>query len=265
MTDFLLATLYAPIASWGDITVGERRTTWDRPSRSALLGLVGAALGLDRADQAAHDDLDQGYGVAVRVDAPGRPMVDYHTAQTLSQTEIKRSRASTRRQMITYGERYKNLETMLSRREYRLDAAYTCVLWVRETARWSLGQLHDALREPTFVLYAGRKANPFAWPLKPEILTAGTLVEALSKRPPMKGCTEEDWRAICASGPKGSRDRASLSTDDDRAFGIEVGHNDMRIEIRRDAKPHRTRWQFSERRQLTGLVSLPAIQKEVAA
>lgn len=258
MTDFLLATLYAPIASWGDITVGERRTTWDRPSRSALLGLVAAALGLDREDQAAHDDLDRGYGVAVRVDAPGRPMTDYHTAQTLSQTEIKRSGASTRRQMITYGERHKNPETMLSRREYRVDTAYTFVLWSRGDACWSLDEFSSALRAPAFVLYAGRKANPLAWPLLPEIVQADTIVGALSQRAPLKEGSAADWAAL--NPPRQSEQKASLSTDDDRAFGIQIGHNDMRIEIRRDASPHRTRWQFAERRQLTGLISLPTIE-----
>ena len=122
MTAFLLATLYAPIASWGDITVGERRTSWDRPSRSAVLGLIGAALGIDRQDQTGHDALDTGYGVAVRVDAPGRVIVDYHTAQTISQTEMKRSRPHTRREMIRHGERSHKLETILSWREARVDA-----------------------------------------------------------------------------------------------------------------------------------------------
>ena len=266
MTDFLLATLYAPISSWGDITVGERRTTWDRPSRSALLGLVAAALGLDRDDQASHDDLDQGYGVAVRVDAPGRPMIDYHTAQTLSQTELKRSGATTRRQMITYGERHKNLETMLSRREYRVDAAYTFVLWARNAPRWTLSDIKDALRVPTYVLYAGRKANPLAWPLSPEILAADTIVGALAQRPPLTGGTDDDWQSLLKTSPRYDLSKASLSTDDDRTFGIEIGHNDMRIEIRRDANAHRTRWQFAERRQLTGLIALPAIvpQTELA-
>src|SRR5690606_28703064 len=134
MTAFLLATLYAPMASWGDITVGERRTSWDRPSRSAVLGLVAAALGIDRQDQAGHDALDAGYGVAVRVDAPGRLMVDYHTAQTLRQSEVRSARPRTRREMIRHGEGRHSLETILSWREVRVDAAYTLALWGREGA-----------------------------------------------------------------------------------------------------------------------------------
>jgi CRISPR system Cascade subunit CasD len=261
MTAFLLATLYAPIASWGDITVGERRTTWDRPSRSAILGLVGAALGLDRANQDAHDALDQGFGVAVRVDAPGRPMSDYHTAQSLSQTEMKRSGATTRRQMMTHGQKHKNLETMLSRREYRVDAAYTIVLWQRGAARWSLQEVADALKAPAFVLYAGRKASPLAWPLSPKIVEADNVIAALATRVPLDDQSGEHWHQLRTGGFRKTNPAVSLSSDDDREFGVALGANDFRIEIRRDTSPNRTRWQFAERRQLTGQVTLPVARQ----
>ncbi len=96
MTSFLLFTIYAPFASWGDIAVGETRGSWDRPSRSAVLGLLGAALGIVREDQAAHDALDIGYGVAVRADAVGVALRDYHTAQTADASRVRKARARTR-------------------------------------------------------------------------------------------------------------------------------------------------------------------------
>ena len=46
MTDYLLLRLYGPLASWGEIAVGESRHSAVQPSRSALLGLLGAALGI---------------------------------------------------------------------------------------------------------------------------------------------------------------------------------------------------------------------------
>ena len=42
---FLLFTLYAPMASFGEVAVGERRMSWSRPGRSAILGMVAARLG----------------------------------------------------------------------------------------------------------------------------------------------------------------------------------------------------------------------------
>jgi CRISPR system Cascade subunit CasD len=245
MTSFLLITLYAPLASWGDITVGERRTSWQRPSRSAILGLVAAAKGLTRADQDGHDALDQGYGVAVRVDAPGRPVTDYHTAQSLPEAEIRRARPATRREMIRHGKAQHRLETILSVREYRADAAYTVAIWPREGARWPLVELCAALKAPQFLPYAGRKANALAWPMQPAIVEADTLADALAGRPAFDG-----GPMLAAlrppAGPK------SVSCDDD--FAIERGLVGERIERRRDAQAQRTRWQFAERRVITGLM-----------
>lgn len=244
MTSFLLATLYAPIASWGEIAVGERRTSWDRPSRSALLGLVGAALGIDREDQTAHDALDTGYGVAVRVDAPGRSIIDYHSAQTLAQPEIKRARPHTRRALIRHGERRHRLETILSWREMRVDAAYTVAIWAREDARWPLAALAEAMRTPAFTLYAGRKAHPLGWPLQPAIVEAATIAAALAMRV-----------APTETVPTRSGRPASVSCDQDVA--VPHGLIAPRIETRRDAAAHRGRWQFAERRVLTGQMPEP--------
>ena len=103
MTQFLLATLYAPLASWGDIAVGEVRNSWDTPSRSAVLGLVAAALGLRRDEQEAHATLDRTLAVAVRVDLTGIAMVDYHTAQSVSAAAVKKHKPASRRELLACG------------------------------------------------------------------------------------------------------------------------------------------------------------------
>ena len=177
MTTFLLFSLYAPLASWGEIAVGESRGSWDRPSRSAVLGLVAAAFGIAREDQAAHDALDDGYGVGTRLDAPGAPLVDYHTAQTVAASAVKKHRPTTRAELLAAGEH----ETILSRRAYRQDALATVALWQRRAeARWSLDSVRDALVRPTFALYAGRKANVFALPLAPAVRECATLADAFT-------------------------------------------------------------------------------------
>lgn len=242
MTPFLLLTLYAPLSSWGDIAVGEVRGTWDRPSRSAVLGLVAAALGVDRDDQGAHDALDSGYGVAARQDAAGAPLVDYHTAQTAVEGTVKalkkRGVPLTRRALLD--KRNGDPQTILSRRSYRQDALATVALWARAGARWPLGQLVERLRRPVFVLYAGRKANAFGLPLDPEVVAADTLAGAFARRadPP---------RALDASrlrlAPVGAREIAHDPCADDFASGLRT----VRRELRRDAGAQRTRWQFAER------------------
>jgi len=235
MTEFLLLTLYAPLASWGEIAVGELRGSWDRPSRSALLGLLGAALGITREDQDAHDALNAGYGVAVRLDAPGTPMVDYHTAQTVAASVLKKARPSTRKQMLEAGDK----ETILSWRTYRADSLSTVAIWAHGQPRWSLSEVEAALRRPQFALFAGRKSNPFGLPLCPKIVAAETLADALAQRPADSAAIDV-LRLKPKSGWVGE-------VAHDAADDINTGFTVRRRETRRDGKPHRTRWQFEDR------------------
>ncbi|WP_373063221.1 type I-E CRISPR-associated protein Cas5/CasD, partial [Gemmatimonas sp.] len=168
MTSFLLFTLHAPLASWGEIAVGEWRGSWDRPSRSALLGLLGAALGLLRDDAAAHAALTDGYGVGVRNDAMGNTMQDYHTTQSVSRVEMRRSAARTRADMMAVADK----QTILSKREYREDVVFTVAVWQTGSARWPLDALANALRRPVFALYAGRRSNPLGLPVHPAVVEA---------------------------------------------------------------------------------------------
>jgi CRISPR system Cascade subunit CasD len=182
VTSFLLFTLHAPLASWGEIAVGEWRGSWDRPSRSAVLGLLGAALGLLRGDAGGHDALAEGYGIAVRNDAMGNPMQDYHTMQSVSVTELRRHPAQTRAGVLAIREK----QTVLSRREYRDSVLFTVAIWATATApRWSLDALADALCRPVFSLYAGRRSNPLGLPLRPALVEAESLAGAFAQRDPL--------------------------------------------------------------------------------
>lgn len=238
MREFLLLTLYAPLSSWGDIAVGEFRGSWDRPSRSAVLGLVAAALGLERENQDAHDELDRGYGVAVRADVSGTPLVDYHTAQTVSATTVRKRQPATRAELLDVRDR----QTILSRRSYHQDALATVALWAREGARWPLEALRDALQRPQFVLYAGRKANVFGLPLDPSVERAATLAEALALRPcaldALTALDTEHWRQAPS---------ATVEVSHDACDGFESGLRQLRRDIRRDTGAHRGRWQFANR------------------
>src|SRR4051794_6914258 len=104
----LAFTLYAPLASMGDIAVGERRGGFDRPARSAVLGLVAAALGLERHDEAGHAALDRSYGLAQRVRTGGTLLEDYHTVQ--APQADRKARWATRRDALASP----RLETLLS-------------------------------------------------------------------------------------------------------------------------------------------------------
>jgi len=57
----LIFQLHAPLSSWGEVAVGEYRPTADYPSQSAIVGLLAAAFGIKREDEAAQIALNNGY------------------------------------------------------------------------------------------------------------------------------------------------------------------------------------------------------------
>jgi CRISPR system Cascade subunit CasD len=236
MPDFLTFALYAPIASFGAPAVGEQRGTFDRPTRSAVLGLVGACLGLDRADEDAQAALTAGYGLAIRAEAAGRLLADYHTAQ-MPPTRRGR-RFATRAEELTAEE----LSTVLSRRDYRGDAWHLAAMWAREGARWSLAAIAEAMARPVFVPSLGRKSCPLGLPLAPRTVPAPSPVMALAARAATG--PERDWRAALGIGaPAGA-----VVAMDANAWSADLPV--LRIERRRDAPLSRRRWQFGLRDEI---------------
>ncbi len=233
-------TLYAPMGSLGEIAVGERRMGWARPGRSAVLGLAAAALGFERVDEEAHGTLEAGLFYAVRTDAPGRPFIDYHTAQA---PKARRGRTfATRREELAADD----LHTILSSREWRTDACFTIALWPRRDATADIDAIAAALQHPRFTLYLGRKSAPLGLPLNPGIIEAETFMDAFAGRRPNK--VEE---AILKHIRTGVAARSEIAFDRDAPNAPA----EARIERRRDAVLSRKRWQFDDR--LEGVVDNP--------
>jgi CRISPR system Cascade subunit CasD len=236
MPSFLIFTLAAPMASFGGVTVGERRGSWERPSISALLGLLAAALGVDRSDEATHTALASGYRFAIRVEQPGDSFADYHTAQVAPQR--KGRRFATRANELAVDD----LETILSRREYRSDVLCTVAVALTETPPYALEVLADALSRPSFTLYLGRKSCPLALPLAPRIVQAENIVMAFAVRDVEETASVRQFREESgyASTPRYiSIDRRVLPP------GLHVS----RIERRRDQPESRVRRLFTLREE----------------
>lgn len=193
---FLVFQLQAPLASWGEPAVGEYRGSHGYPGESALIGLLGAALGVRREDEAAHAALRQGYGFAVGVQSTGKLLRDYHTAQVPGRTSLKGRPHATRRDELRVPK--DELNTILSTRDYRQGA--TCLVAVQpgKEAPHALEVLADALQKPHFVLYLGRKSCPPAAPLCPLIIDAQSALEAINIYRERLGqvCHEEIGRVL---------------------------------------------------------------------
>jgi CRISPR system Cascade subunit CasD len=175
---FLVFQLQAALASWGDVAVGEFRGSRNQPGASALVGLLGAALGVRRDDEAAHAALRDGYRFAVGTVSSGQLLRDYHTAQVPGRTSLKGRPHRTRRDELSMPRH--ELNTILSTRDYRQNAAWAVAVQVLPGAPHSLQELAAALRAPRFVLYLGRKCCPPAAPLAPQVSPADSAHAAIS-------------------------------------------------------------------------------------
>jgi CRISPR system Cascade subunit CasD len=240
MPCFLTFTLAAPLASFGGVAVGERRGSDGRPAKSAILGLLAAALGIEREDEdeKAHAALALEFFCAVRIEdfkvrAPRRLMTDYQTAQ--SPPRGRNQRFATRRDEVADKQ---NLGTILSYREYRSDCSFSIALWPRVSSlRFSLEDLAKALREPIFVPYAGRRACPLMLPMQPLVLDASDVRAAFEMRD--ERC--EKQRAFLERYGLLATAHA-IAHDADAVSGVRG-----RRERRRDQILHRGRLQFGLR------------------
>ncbi len=182
---YLLFRLYGPMASWGETAVGEHRPSADHPGKSALNGLLAAALGIRRDQTDALNALVQGYRFAVRVDHPGWPMRDYHTVQVPPQVALKKHPINTRRDELLALEDYQLQKpgsgTLLTAREYRCDAHYSIALTATDDAPFDLKTCRQALLHPVWPLYLGRKSCPLGLPMKPAIVEANHLKAAFEQ------------------------------------------------------------------------------------
>lgn len=232
MQDYLLFRLHGAMASWGDVAVGEHRPSDSHPGRSGILGLLAAAKGIRRDEEALLQRLATGYGLAVATDAVGIPLRDYHTAQVPPQQRKKVFR--TRRDELAS----EKLNTILSSRDYRTDVLHRVCLWVHDetVAPFALAELAAALECPVFTLYLGRKSCPLSLPLQPQVQKAASIraafdVAEFNNDLLPRDIVLDEW--------------VGYYWDD----AVHAGMNPSKTFIRRDQPYSRGRWQFVDRQE----------------
>lgn len=235
--DYLVFQLQAPLSAWGETAVGEFRPTANYPSESALLGLLAAALGIRREEEDSHAALRKGYGFAIGVLASGRLLRDYHTAQVPGRVSLKNRPHNSRRDELNLPK--EELNTILSTRDYRQDAASLIAVHAHDGAPYVLDDLAQALAKPRFTLYLGRKACPPALPLNPQIIPAENAQAALY-----------DYRQELAK-----RSGETVPEFERMVWGerVESGVvHDLEV-VRKDRLLSREHWQFGDRTEYVTL------------
>ena len=160
------------MGAFGDLAGHERRGSlhpW--PGRSAILGLVGAALGVRRDDREGQAALAR-WQTAVSVLTETTSWRDFHTVQTVPAARIKRP--ASRRDAVAALLRSDN--GLITKRDYRSDCAFGVAVWGGDGAT-----LAEALDRPAFVPYLGRKSCPLSAPMAPAVVAAEDPLAALTQ------------------------------------------------------------------------------------
>ncbi len=178
MPRYLILRLDGPMQAWGTHTFEDFRPSNLYPTRSGLLGLLAACLGIERSDHAGQAALAASVEFSVRVDsAVTRPekeamackahikIDDYHTVMDARRV----SRAP------------KKGETIQSWRQYLYDAAFTVTVGAKPDAAFTLDTIAAALRRPLYTPTLGRRSCPPARPVFDGEVEAENAVVALQR------------------------------------------------------------------------------------
>lgn len=174
MRQWLVVALHAPLASFGEAPGNALRQTADLPTRSALIGLAAAALGIEREDAVRQSELFRALITASGLYQSGWPLEDFHTYQTLNKAA---KGAATRGEAL---QNKKHLETSITRRHYRASGLWQGAYRLTDQpGDVTLEALKDAFLKPHFVPYLGRKSCPLCLPLHPKIIDAPDALAAM--------------------------------------------------------------------------------------
>ncbi|MCC6555594.1 MAG: type I-E CRISPR-associated protein Cas5/CasD [Polyangiaceae bacterium] len=158
----VLLRLEGPMQSWGTQSRFGERDTEAEPSKSGVIGLVAAALGVPRDDDARLARLAR-LSMAVRVDREGTVLCDYHTAGGGRFRGREHGVADRDGDLVG---------TVLSRRHYLADASFLVALGAADAGL--LQEIARGLSCPVWPLSLGRRAFAPSVPVR----VPGGLVDA---------------------------------------------------------------------------------------
>ena len=168
----LFLRLEGPLQAWGDPSKFVIRRTMDAPTKSGVIGLICCAMGYSRQWVSQDPISDEGLrGLAqrliaeskarramldllntlqmgVRIDRAGERWWDYHTAG--AKVGLLKAEGGIKRTAST-----KEIETLITRREYLADASFLVAL--RGDASL-IQEMAGALKNPKWPVYLGRKS-----------------------------------------------------------------------------------------------------------
>lgn len=204
MPRYLMLKLAGPMQAWGGHSYEDLRPSHNFPTRSGLLGLLAACLGVDRDDAERQQDLARSLEFTVRSDwrkkKPVVKLADFHTVLDARKVDGK-----------------PNPYPVVSRREYLFDAQFTVAVAHSGQGSFTLDEVESALRKPVYTPFLGRRSCPLARPLFEAGVEAESPLAALAACDP--GCGTVYGESPAASGERSLRIRDVPLPGRSRAFG----------------------------------------------
>lgn len=149
----LLLRLAAPLQAWGSSSKFNIRTTEREPTKSGVIGMIAAAMGIKRCDDTGLERLAKlRFGVSVCRE--GKLIKDYHTAFAgdMSDSERRKTPADALK-------KYSHTTT----RYYLSDAVFIAALETDDTEL--LQEIEKAVKNPIYPLFLGRRSCPPTLPV----------------------------------------------------------------------------------------------------
>ena len=211
----LLFRLAAPMQAWG---TEPRFDKWLRtgmePSKSGVIGMVASAMGIDRTDDEAIQNLVKRLRFGVCVDREGTVITDYHATRVVPYPECS-YRDLFSDNIVIRGKKIP--DTAISKYDYKKyylsDAAFTIGLECKDDSL--LHTILEALRHPKRMLYLGRKSCPLMEELD-GVIVKKTMLPALKEHAEAQaGGRYHTYRIIYDAG-KG--ERGTLVNDEPVSF-----------------------------------------------
>lgn len=153
------------MGSWGTVAVGTMRPTQRHPTKSAIVGIVAASLGLTRDDPHIAT-LFSDFEYTIISSGIESEMSDYATVQT-SPTASGEFKSTLPPRFLELSQ--SKLETMLVDKRYICNGFYTVLMVPSRKTEFGLEEIMDALQHPHFLPYLGRKSCPLSFPMCPTI------------------------------------------------------------------------------------------------
>lgn len=175
----LLLRLAAPLQAWGSGSKFNIRTTEREPTKSGVIGMIAAAMGIRRNDEVKMlETLSKMNKLkfGVRVDREGKLLKDFHMVH-----EYKNGKVN---------------DSHLTERYYLSDAVFLAAL--ESDSREYLEEIVKALNNPVYPLFLGRRSCPPTLPLVLGI-TDDELVDALENTDSLSGENNTGKRIVYES------------------------------------------------------------------